>query len=210
MSVKAGDVMKEIKSLKDRLSRQRPDGWEELPDLALYMDQLISYMPRQLIPLDEGDALTAAMVNNYIKAGLLPRAEGKRYGRKHLACLTAICALKPVLSMKELAALLNAVDNQHVVAEDWYAFFLSKLDESMNTVAASLDENAGEADLPALALRLALDSYANKLACQRVLTLLEKQSKAVVPPAPEKKKKPKSAAPPAGERKKKKKEGKED
>lgn len=188
--------MKEIKNLKARLGKQRPDGWEELPDLALYMDQLISYMPRQLIPTEEGDALTAAMVNNYIKAGLLPRAEGKRYGRKHLAYLTAICALKPVLSMKELAALLNAVDNQHVVAEDWYAFFLGKLDESMSAVADSLDENAKEADLPALALRLALDSYVNKLACQRVLDLLEKQSK--------------PAAPPAGEKKKKKKEGKED
>ena len=196
--------MKEIKGLKDRLSKQRPDSWEDLPDLSLYMDQLISYMPRQLIPLEEGDALTAAMVNNYIKAGLLPRAEGKRYGRKHLAYLTAICALKPVLSMKELAELLNAVDNLHVVAEDWYAFFLGKLDESMNTVADSLDENAGEGDLPALALRLALDSYVNKLACQRVLALLEKQNKPAVPPAAEKKKKPKPADPPAGEKKKKK------
>lgn len=196
--------MKEIKSLKDRLSRQRPDSWEDLPDLSLYMDQLISYMPRQLIPLEEGDALTAAMVNNYIKAGLLPRAEGKRYGRKHLAYLTAICALKPVLSMKELADLLNAVDNQHVVAEDWYAFFLSKLDESMSTVADSLDEDAAEADLPALALRLALDSYANKLACQRVLALLETQNKAAAAPVAEKKKKPKPAPPPTGEKKKKK------
>lgn len=196
--------MKEIKNLKDRLVNQRPDSWEDLPDLSLYMDQLISYMPRQLIPLEEGDALTAAMVNNYIKAGLLPRAEGKRYGRKHLAYLTAICALKPVLSMKELAELLNAVDSQHIVAEEWYGFFLSKLDASMSAVADSLDEDAGEADLPALALRLALDSYANKLACQRVLALLEKQNEPAAPPAPDKKKKPKSAPPPAGEKKKKK------
>lgn len=203
--------MKEIQRLKEHLATQRPSSWEELPDLSLYMDQLISYMPRQLLQTEaEGDALTAAMVNNYIKAGLLPRAEGKRYDRKHLAYLTAICALKPVLSMKELADLLNAVDNQHVVAEDWYGFFLSKLDESMNTVADSLDENAGEIDLPALALRLALDSYANKLACQRVLALLGKQNKPVAPPAPDKKKKPKPVPPPAGEKKKKKKEGKED
>ena len=188
--------MDEINALLDRLRTQRPVDWDQLPDFSLYMDQILSYMDRQIIRFGEEDSLTAAMVNNYIKAGLLPRAEGKRYGRKHLAYLTAICALKPVLSMKELAALLSAVDNQHVVAEDWYAFFLGKLDESMNTVADSLDENAKEADLPALALRLALDSYVNKLACQRVLDLLEKQSK----PAP----------PPAGEKKKKKKEGKED
>lgn len=190
--------MKEIQRLKEHLEAQRPGGWEELPDLSLYMDQLISYMPRQLIPTEtEGDPLTAAMVNNYIKAGLLPRAEGKRYDRRHLAYLTAICALKPVLSRKELAQLLGAVDAQHVVAEDWYGFFLGKLDESMGTVADSLDENAKESELPALALRLALDSYANKLACQRVLTLMEKQGEKVDP-----------APSPAGEKKKKKKEEK--
>ena len=187
--------MKEIKNLKDHLAQKRPDGWEELPDLALYMDQLISYMPRQLLAVEEGDALTAAMVNNYIKAGLLPRAEGKRYGRKHLAYLTAICALKPVLSMRELAELLSAVDNQHVIAEDWYGFFLGKLDESMTTVADSLDEAIKEADLPALALRLALDSYANKLACQQVLDAMRANAR-------------KNAALPTGEKKKKKKEEK--
>lgn len=181
--------MKEIKALKNHLSDQRPDSWDELPDLALYMDQLISYMPRQLTSIEEGEVLTAAMVNNYIKAGLLPRAEGKRYGRKHLAYLTAICALKPVLSMRELAELLMAVDNQHLVAEDWYGFFLGKLDESMVKVADSLDETAKEPDLSALALRLALDSYANKLACQRILSIL--REKQAPPPVAEKKKKKK-------------------
>lgn len=185
--------MKEIKNLKDHLTKKRPDGWDELPDLSLYMDQLISYMPRQLLGMEEGEALTAAMVNNYIKAGLLPRAEGKRYGRKHLAYLTAICALKPVLSMKELAELLSAVDAQHVIAEDWYGFFLGKLDGSMNAVADSLDENAKEGELSALALQLALDSYANKLACQRVLALMHAKRQAQTPPpaAPDKKKKKK-------------------
>lgn len=189
--------MKEIKNLKEHLTTQRPDSWDELPDLALYMDQLISYMPRQLFPLEEGDALTSAMVNNYIKAGLLPRAEGKRYGRKHLAYLTAICALKPVLSMKALAELLNAVDNQHVVAEEWYSFFLGKLDDSMTAVADSLDENAEKSELAALALRLALDSYANKLACHRVLAMMKT-------PPPEEAGKKKKAPSPAEEKKKKK------
>lgn len=70
------------------------------------MDQLISYMPRQLIHYGEGEALTSAMVNNYIKDGALPRADGKRYSRTHLAYLTAICALKQVLSVKDAGALL--------------------------------------------------------------------------------------------------------
>ena len=65
--------MEELRELKDRLNQERPASWDALPDIALYMDQIISYMPRQLIRYDESEHLTSAMVNNYIKDGLLPR-----------------------------------------------------------------------------------------------------------------------------------------
>ena len=76
--------MEELHELKSRMEQERPARWEELPDLALYMDQIVSYMPRQLIHFDQGETLTSAMVNNYIKDGLVPRADGKRYGPVHL------------------------------------------------------------------------------------------------------------------------------
>ena len=63
--------MDEVRQLQQRLQQERPVPWGELPDLALYMDQIISYMPRQLIQFQEGEGLTSAMVNNYIKDGLL-------------------------------------------------------------------------------------------------------------------------------------------
>lgn len=69
--------MEELHELKSRMEQERPARWEELPDLALYMDQIISYMPRQLIHFDQGETLTSAMVNNYIKDGLVPRADGQ-------------------------------------------------------------------------------------------------------------------------------------
>ena len=134
--------VEEIRELKERLERERPVEWEAFPDIGLYMDQLISYMPRQLIHYGEGESLTSAMVNNYIKDGAMPRAEGKRYSRTHLAYLTALCALKQVLSVKD--------------AEE----------------------------LPGLALALALRSYADRLACQRILELLRERR-----PQPEKNRK---------------------
>ena len=72
--------MEELMDLKERMERERPAQWHELPDIALYMDQIISYMPRQLIHFDDSEALTSAMVNNYIKDGLVPRASGKAGG----------------------------------------------------------------------------------------------------------------------------------
>ena len=164
--------MEELSELKERLSKERPAPWEALPDISLYMDQIISYMPRQLVRFEEGEILTPAMVNNYIKDGLLPRAEGKRYNRVHLAYLTAICALKQVLSVKEIKTLLQQ-GTQGREPEHLYGRFCQELDSALNGAAGGLEEDLPQEDLARLALKLALGSYAHKLACQRVLSLLQ-------------------------------------
>ena len=94
--------MYDLTALRERLRTQRPVPWDQLPDFSLYMDQVLSYMDRQVIRFDEDDGLTAAMVNNYTKSGLVPRAEGKKYNRDHLAYLTAICVLKRVMSTRDM------------------------------------------------------------------------------------------------------------
>lgn len=176
--------MEEIRALKERLEGERPVDWEGFPDIGLYMDQLINYMPRQLIHYGEGEALTSAMVNNYIKDGAMPRAEGKRYSRTHLAYLTALCALKQVLSVKDAGLLLAAAQGRE--PKELYEQFRMELDRALDVTAGSLDPTAGEEDLPGLALALALRSYADKLACQRILELLRARQ-----PQPEKEKKKK-------------------
>lgn len=162
--------MEELKELKKRLETQRPAEWDALPDLSLYMDQVIGYMPRQLIRYGEEEWLTSAMVNNYIKDGLLPRAEGKRYSRTHLSYLTAICALKQVLPVKDAGML--AGEHAGEGAQTMYARFREELDKALNTTAGRLDPELGGEELSTLALELALRSYADKLACQRVLDLI--------------------------------------
>ena len=99
--------MEDLTELRQRLRTQRPVAWEQLPDFALYMDQVLSYMDRQVIRFDEDDGLTSAMVNNYTKSGLVPRAAGKKYNREHLAYLTAICVLKRVMSTRDMDLLIK-------------------------------------------------------------------------------------------------------
>ena len=72
-----GEIMPErIKELIYRLEHSRPENWDKIPDIDLYMDQIIGYMKRQHIGLEfDGDeSLTPAMINNYMKSDLLPRA----------------------------------------------------------------------------------------------------------------------------------------
>lgn len=165
--------MEELLDLKARMEKERPAGWEQLPDIALYMDQIISFMPRQLIHFDDSESLTPAMVNNYIKDGLVPRAEGKRYSPVHLAYLTAVCSLKKVLSVKDVGALISAGQAITDSPEKLYAYYCGALDRALADTANTLNEDAQREDLAKLALDLALRSYANQLACARILDILQ-------------------------------------
>ena len=167
--------MEELKQLKDRLEQERPVAWEDLPDIALYMDQVISYMPRQLINFKEDELLTSAMVNNYIKDGLVPRADGKRYGPVHLGYLTAVCAMKKVLSVKDMRAMLDSVPDSKE-PEAIYNYFSRALDAALSETAANLNADTPEDELPQLALSLGLRSYANQLACARVLDIIRERN----------------------------------
>lgn len=163
--------MEELEQLKQRLSEERPDGWEDLPDIPLYMDQVVGYLARQLIHFEEGDSLTSAMINNYIKDGLLPRANGKKYGQEHLAYLTAISAMKQVLSVRGMRALVT-IGQEGRDTRQLYDFFCETLDRAMDDAAEHLDVDTSDHDLPKLVLTLALRSYANGLACRRALAIL--------------------------------------
>ena len=165
--------MEELEELKQRLEGQRPARWEELPDLRLYMDQVIGYMPRQLIQYGEGEGLTSAMINNYIKDGLLPRAEGKRYSKIHLADLTMICALKQVLSVRSAGLLAAGSGQQEPQAV--YQHFREELDQALKDTARQLDRARDKEELSQLALSLALRSYADKLACERIIELIRER-----------------------------------
>ena len=154
--------MEELHELKSRMEQERPARWEELPDLALYMDQIVSYMPRQLIHFDQGETLTSAMVNNYIKDGPV-----------HLGYLTAVCALKKVLPVRDIGALLSAGQQTDKDNETLYNYFCAALDRALTDTAQAIDDNAQRGDLPRMALDLALRSYAAQLACARILDILQ-------------------------------------
>ena len=161
--------MEELAELKQQLTQRRPDGWDDLPDIPLYMDQVVGYLARQLVPVGDGDALTSAMINNYIKDGLVERANGKKYGQEHLAYLTAITALKQVMSVREMKVLTT-------VGRELRAPQRQYLDQAMTDAADQLDADTGDGDLPKLVLDLALRGYAYSLACHRVLAILAQRT----------------------------------
>lgn len=90
--------------------------WNELPDLELYMDQVISVLNRVLkeITLSNDDKIvTSSMINNYVKHGIVKAPVKKRYERTHLAYLIAVCVLKRVYSMEEISTLISIQMNRY-------------------------------------------------------------------------------------------------
>ena len=168
--------MDELKSFQDRLRTQRPVAWEQLPDFALYMDQILSYMDRQVIRFDENDSLTAAMVNNYTKSGLVPRATGKKYNREHLAYLTAICVLKHVLSAKDTDMLIREELGGGRSVTDAYAEFCVSLDQAMTITADEMEGRMDEETLADAAIHFALLSYAAGAASNKYVSLLRQRT----------------------------------
>ena len=170
--------MSDLTDLQERLRTQRPVDWEQLPDFALYMDQVLSYMDRQFIRFDEGDTLTAAMVNNYTKSGLVPRAEGKKYNREHLAYLTAICILKRVMSTRDMDMLIHEeLQGSHSV-ESGYNAFCASLDKALNITVDEMESRPAGDSLADAAIHFALLSYAAGVASSRYVALLRQQKEA--------------------------------
>ena len=168
-----------LKQLMEQLRSQRPVPWDQLPDFALYMDQVLSYMDRQVIRFDKDDGLTAAMVNNYTKSGLVPRAAGKRYGREHLAYLTAICVLKHVMSTRDMDLLLNEeLQGGRTVAQG-YGDFCASLDGALTLTAREMEQYTHEAALADAAIPFALTSYAAGAASSRYVALLRQRKESL-------------------------------
>lgn len=135
--------------------------WNMLPDIGLYMDQVITLLRRAFDGvLPEGE-ITKSMVNNYVKAGLLRRPEGKKYGREHLAMLMEIAVLKQALSMEEIAAALDTLCAQGV--REGYERFLSQV-RALQAGDAVLE--IGEADgEQALTLSITAAVYTIRAKC---------------------------------------------
>ena len=139
--------------------------WAELPDLGLYMDQVIVLMGQYLGGIVSGEEklLTSSMVNNYVKMGLLPPPEKKKYGRVQLACLVMICILKQVISISIVRELIRtsleelSPEQLYETFRDYYKIAAGEALESLDRRTDIIESN-GKAGLNLLAASCAIRS----------------------------------------------------
>ncbi len=168
--------MEKIKKLSEEIKDHQLKSWEQLPDLDIYKDQLLIYLSGRLPFEEERDRITGAMINNYTKAGIVPRTVGKRYQREHIAALTAIRILKQVLSVSEVALFLD-IEGAKSDTEDFYERLLEALNREGEKTGEKLSEIQDDKTLREGIMSFALSAYLNALACKQLLRLAKGESK---------------------------------
>ncbi len=92
------------------LENYRLPTWAEIPDIGLYMEQVIALLKQYLdyLPpeLKEEQFITSATINNYVRKKIMPEPKSKRYYRTHIAYLIMICTLKQCLSIPTLQTMI--------------------------------------------------------------------------------------------------------
>ncbi len=116
--------------------------YSELPTLDLYLDQVIVLIESSLADLrllGDEPILTASMVNNYVKKGIVPVTNKKRYSKEHIASIFMVCIYKQIFSMDEIKGLIQVhqriVDspNNPIDVERSYDYFCRELENILKS-----------------------------------------------------------------------------
>ena len=143
--------------------------WEELPNIDLYMDQVITYLDSVLSKFMKNDKsekiITKTMINNYVKQDILPSPINKKYTKIHLAELIVTCILKEVYSMpdiKKLIELALSTSEPDICYNRFRSYFDSCITSTFNGTAYSEEDNLTKEHL----LRNVVQSFVSKLFVQ--------------------------------------------
>ena len=111
------EMMNSIFAKIAELDYIKPD---EIPNIALYMDQVTTFMEDNLASTkrhDDDKILTKTMINNYAKNNLLPSPEKKRYSKDHLLMLIFIYYFKNILPPTDIQKLLGPITEKYFKGE---------------------------------------------------------------------------------------------
>lgn len=129
----------DIKELIDNMNFINGIAMDDIPEIDLYMDQVIQLFEAKLSTLkrtEDDKILTKTMINNYAKGKLLLPIKNKKYTKEHIILMSLIYNLKGVLSINDIKLSLNKIidsfskDESYPLRELYGAF----LDESENDI----------------------------------------------------------------------------
>lgn len=171
--------MEALQDWAKKMSEYQLPRWDELPDIELYMDQVLEMMDRYLAPLfidTDSKIITATMINNYVKLKMIPKPEKKRYKRKHIASILAITILKQILPISDISKGIFMQTASHG-AQEAFDLFCEEQEQALHAIctqvlegeSVSLLEEKVVADR--LILKMVTIAFASKIMTEKMLSL---------------------------------------
>ena len=184
------EMMNSIFAKIAELDYIKPD---EIPNIALYMDQVTTFMEDNLASTkrhDDDKILTKTMINNYTKNHVLPSPDKKKYSRDHILLMIFIYYFKNFLPISDIKTILGPLTDKYfhkdadLNLEAIYTTLFSKEDTFVQEVlenvmkqfhmSADLFPDAPKADQASLReftfiCMLSLDIYLKKQLIEAIL-----------------------------------------
>lgn len=151
----------DLLKLIDSLSLKDTINLNEIPDLDLYMDQVITLFENKLSNgkrFDDDKLLTKTMINNYAKDKLLQPITNKKYSRENILLLILIYNLKQSLSISDIKTLLYEIKDTNNDLIQFYNSFLNRTNSDFidfkNEISTVINEDDAPDNLPLLIISL--------------------------------------------------------
>ncbi len=130
MYIEKDKLITSFNEWEEQLTNHSLPSWDNLPDIELYMDQIISIIEKYLkiyIKVTNSDKLiTRSMINNYVKLEIIPSPNKKKYSRVHLAYLLIICTLKQTLNMATIQKIMPVDMSEEEVMNTYNSFVINQ------------------------------------------------------------------------------------
>ena len=91
-------------------------GYNEIPDVGLYLEQVSKYLNSFL---EDDLQLTGTMITNYVKLKIVPKAIKKAYSREQIALFFLVAITKSVLSMDQIRKVFALRNDTRRLYEDF-------------------------------------------------------------------------------------------
>lgn len=173
---------KELLQMMQSLQLKEIIELESIPNLDLYMDQVITLFEEKLghaKRYENDKLLTKTMINNYTKDKLLMPAVKKKYTKNHILLMILLYDLKQVLTIGDIKALFSTIIkdgevNSQLLTEI-YQIFLDLKVTGANEFSEEVDKISEDIDSKVEALQLEEGMEVEKLKGMiQVILLTEK------------------------------------
>ena len=151
--------------------------YEEIPNVGLYLEQVTKYIEEYLAP-SENLTITASMISNYVKKGLVANPVKKQYNREQIAYLIFIAAAKSVLSLDDISLFLE-MQKQTYATQKAYDYFCMEFENVIQYIFGLKDslENVGiEQSDEKIMLRNTIITVAHKIYLEKCFQAIRKEN----------------------------------